>query len=283
MQAYQQNTDEWREMRRQKIGASDAPVIMGVSPWMTPYQLWEEKLGLKPDKETNSWMQRGNTLEERARINFEKATGLIMVDQVVFHPTYDWMMASLDGIDFPHENIVEIKCPGAQDHEMACEGFIPPKYYPQLQHQLEVTGLDMAYYYSFDGESGALVKVFRNQEYIDKMVKKEKAFLDCVQNMEPPELSDKDYHERTDDLWLSVSSKWVQCHSALQRLKAEEEELRETLIQLVGNSNARGGGIKISRSVRKGSVDYKAIPELKQVNLDNYRKSSTESWRITES
>ncbi len=38
-----QNTPEWHAFRRKRIGASDAPVIMGISPWKTPYQLWIEK------------------------------------------------------------------------------------------------------------------------------------------------------------------------------------------------------------------------------------------------
>ena len=35
-----QNTPEWLEFRRKKIGASDAPIILEVSTWKTPYQLW---------------------------------------------------------------------------------------------------------------------------------------------------------------------------------------------------------------------------------------------------
>jgi predicted phage-related endonuclease len=42
----QQQTPEWLEFRKNKIGASDAPIIMETSPWKTPYQLWLEKLSL---------------------------------------------------------------------------------------------------------------------------------------------------------------------------------------------------------------------------------------------
>ena len=30
----------------QHRNASDTPVVLGVSPWRTPYQLWQHKLGL---------------------------------------------------------------------------------------------------------------------------------------------------------------------------------------------------------------------------------------------
>ena len=39
-----QQSEEWLEFRRSRIGASDAPIIMGVSPWKTHYKLWVEKI-----------------------------------------------------------------------------------------------------------------------------------------------------------------------------------------------------------------------------------------------
>ena len=45
---FKQNTEEWRNWRSKKLGASDAPAVMGKSEWTTAYQLWEEKTGLKP-------------------------------------------------------------------------------------------------------------------------------------------------------------------------------------------------------------------------------------------
>src|SRR5271169_4709118 len=91
----------WLEMRRNKIGASDAPIIMEVSPWKTPYQLWEEKLKLRPDTVENGAMKRGKQLEKKALREFENITGLMMLGQMVsVHPVRDWMIATLDGIDF---------------------------------------------------------------------------------------------------------------------------------------------------------------------------------------
>ena len=118
MSALIQQSNEWLELRKNKIGASDAPVIMHVSPWKTPYQLWEEKLGLK-ESFSSSAMKRGLEMEESARKAFEKETGLVVFPQVLFHKEHEWMMASLDGIDIEGKNIVEIKCPGKVDHEIA--------------------------------------------------------------------------------------------------------------------------------------------------------------------
>jgi len=39
------------EMERKGfIGGSDAPIILGLSPWKSPYQLWLEKIGQDKDQ-----------------------------------------------------------------------------------------------------------------------------------------------------------------------------------------------------------------------------------------
>lgn len=83
---------------------------------------------------------------------------------------FDWMMASLDGIDIDGQAILEIKCPGPSDHELAKAGKIPEKYIPQLQHQLAVTGLKLAYYFSFDGTDGVIVEIERDEIFIAKII-----------------------------------------------------------------------------------------------------------------
>ena len=39
----EQGSKEWLALRNNKIGASDAPIIMGESSWTTPFQLWQIK------------------------------------------------------------------------------------------------------------------------------------------------------------------------------------------------------------------------------------------------
>src|SRR5271156_2669508 len=203
MSALTQQTPEWLEMRRTKIGASDAPIILGVSPWKTPYILWEEKVGFRNDNFKSFSMQRGLDLEEKARQCFEKKTNIMMFPRVVIHPKNNWMMASLDGMDIEEKNILEIKCVNKQDHETAKSGKIPEKYIPQLQHQMEVTGFNMTYYFSFDGEDGVIVEYERNNEYISNMIMEEKKFYDCMTNFIPPKHSEKDFYLRNDDIWIN--------------------------------------------------------------------------------
>ena len=61
-----QGSAEWHQHRRKHRNASETPIILGVSPWQTPYQLWQIKLGLV-EQEVTPAMLRGTQLEPQAR------------------------------------------------------------------------------------------------------------------------------------------------------------------------------------------------------------------------
>lgn len=282
------NTSEWLEMRRNYIGASDAPIIMGVSPWKNIRDLWNDKLGMGIDAPANFYMKRGIELEPIARKAYELHTGNIVHPKLVFHPTIKYMMANLDGITEKKDIAVEIKCPGEKDHNLAKQGIVPEKYIPQLQHQLEVIGIDCIHYFSYRDGDIALIEVGRDDSYIKNLCIEEKKFWDCVESLKPPVLKEVDCITRNDTDWETCASKWEnvngdidKANEYLDKLKSMEAEYREQLVKISGNRNTMGCGIKLQKITRKGNVDYKLIPELKGVKLDNYRKNSTEYWKIT--
>jgi putative phage-type endonuclease len=214
-----QGSQEWLDLRKTKITATDASIIMGANHWKTKIQLYYEKLSNNPPMLPNERMKRGLDLEPVARQLFILQTGIFVEPAVVVS---DWAMASLDGISSDGKVIVEIKCPGEKDHSIALYGKVPDHYYPQLQHQMYVTGVQLAYYFSFDGIDGVAVMVKRDDEYIEKMVEKEKKFYECLINKIPPEPSEGDYIERNDDLWEQCASRWKSVTDAIKDLEKEE-------------------------------------------------------------
>jgi putative phage-type endonuclease len=271
---------EWLKWR--KIGSSDAPAIMGVSPWTTPHQLWEQKVFGK-ENEVNSSMRRGIEMEETARRCFEKKMGVEVFAKRVEHPSINFMTATLDGIDIDNKVLVEIKCPNRDDQEQALSGKVPEKYIPQLQHQLCVTGLDGMYYFSFDGVDGCIVEVPTDAAYIQQMIEEEERFWECIQNHKAPALTDRDYVQMgSDNEWHTISAQWLQVSKNLKSLEKEEDELRKSLIGLAQNRNAEGAGVKLTRFPTQGAVDYSKIPELQGINTDVYRKEPYMKWRLSE-
>jgi putative phage-type endonuclease len=268
-------------MRKQHLGASDAPVVMGVSPWKTPLQLWEEKLGLRKEPGDNTAMKYGRSMEEPARQAYERHTNILVTPEVIFHPTKKFMMASLDGLSMDRDVIVEIKNPNEDDHNLAKKGKIPEKYYPQLQHQLDCLPGAVLHYFSFRDGKGALVEVARDDNYIRTLVETEEGFWKRVVDFEAPELLAKDYRELVNDQeWMEIRQErrdLVDLQKALD--KRDEENRRRALTKAAGQST-RGAGLKFTRILERGRVDYKAIPQLESVDLNLYRKTPIEKWRF---
>ncbi len=173
---FEQSTDEWLSWRRGGIGASDAPVVMGLSPWQTDGELFLLKTGQKAERPANDAMQRGKRLEPVARLAYVNHSGIDVVPVCVQSREHPWMRASLDGLSADGRHVVEIKCPGEKDHRQAATGSVPEKYYPQLQHILAVTGLGEIYYWSFRFDHTVLLKVDRDEAFIAGLVEKEIAF-----------------------------------------------------------------------------------------------------------
>ena len=280
MSALIQQSDEWLQMRKSKIGASDAPCIMGVG-FKSRFELWLEKVGVVNNTYKSSAMQRGLDMEEAARNQFEKDNDLCVFPKVVIHPEYDFMMASLDGMSICGQEIVEIKCPGKEDHLTATKGLVPDKYIPQLMHQMEVCQIDKVYYYSFDGTKGVTLVVPRDDKYIEDMLQEEKLFYECMQNFTAPELTERDYQKKTDDIWLETELELFNIRELLKTLGVREKDLIETLTSMADGRNCIGELFKVARIARKGTVDYSSIPQLQGIDLDKYRKKPSEYWKLT--
>ena len=171
-----QSTGEWLSWRRGGIGASDAPVVMGLSPWQTDRELLLLKTGQRSEQPANGAMERGKRLEPVARLAYVRQTGIDVAPVCVQSREHSWMRASLDGLSADGRHVVEIKCPGERDHRLAASGSVPEKYFPQLQHILAVTGLTEICYWSFRFEHTALLKVARDEAFISRLLEKEAEF-----------------------------------------------------------------------------------------------------------
>lgn len=183
-----QNTEEWRRWRKMKVGASDAPIILGKSPWTSVGQLWRRKLDLESEQPMTAKMQRGVDLEPEALAAFNEYTKAAYEPLVMIHKRFDWCIASLDGWDADLRQGLEIKCPGESALRSAEKGQIPSYYIPQLQHQMAVAELDHIHYWSYDGKKGTHLICKRDEAFIKHLLEQEAWFYDCLINIVEPTL-----------------------------------------------------------------------------------------------
>ncbi|VTS08519.1 lambda-exonuclease family protein [Tuwongella immobilis] len=183
-----QGSPDWLAWRQLGIGGSDAPIIMGVSPYSTREKLLGQKLGLVPKDEAYA-MRRGSRLEPSARGMYQIREGYSSAEPVcVIHPDFDWCRASLDGLvlgamDQP-SHVLEIKCWSWQKHDYVLNGIVPDEVYPQIQHQLFCCELDRCDLVSYNpsekflatGEEYACLTVKADATYQASMFKEELRF-----------------------------------------------------------------------------------------------------------
>ncbi len=268
-----QNTPEWHRWRMQGIGASDAPVIMGETAFKTPRTLWSIKTGRMQEGSAGPAARRGRELERFARRAYERQTGIQVEPLCLVHEEFDWMRASLDGLSFDGSTLLEIKCPlSVRNRASAQEGRIPTQYHAQLQHQLEVSGAERAHYWSFHGTDGFLVEIRPDKEYAGKLVEAEAAFWRLVKENRWPELANEEQDLSADPIWRRAALRYREVRLRLENAASEEHELRATLECLATARRTYGCGVEVLKSSRKGAVDYAAVPELRGVNLEPYRK-----------
>lgn len=287
-----QGSPEWIEWRKTKVTASELPILIGKSKWMTPYQLWQQKLGFTGGIKDNWAMKRGRDLEPMVR---DLANGELkgrFEPEVLVHKELEWAAASLDGIDRKKRAIMEIKVPGLGDHQLAQKEEVPPHYYPQVQWQLFVADLKTCYYVSYYDQDLAIFKVKRDDDYIaDVLLPAAAEFYRCLIEMEEPAREEDDFIQIDDPQFAEYARDWKAAHEMLVVYQDKEKYYRNKLIGLTDDSNCKGSGVTLRRVSRDGSVDWNKLwkdlseyfPDAAaQYNPEAYRKDAIGYWKVTE-
>lgn len=143
----EQGSNEWLEFRRQGVGSSDAPVVMGVSPYSNLHELWLDKKGLKQDEPVNGFvMKLGQEFEPKARARFELETDIEVEPVCLIHSEHNWLRASLDAASIEHGVFAEIKYMGQKNFDLVKSGVVLKHHWPQIQHQFLVSGFKRGFY-----------------------------------------------------------------------------------------------------------------------------------------
>jgi putative phage-type endonuclease len=278
-----QGSAEWHEHRRKYRNASETPVVLGVSPWQTPYQLWQQKLGLV-DAEVTPAMLHGAQLEPQARAAYEALTGHVMQPLVLLDGEYS---ASLDGITLGGERVLEIKCPLRGRESTLWKtieaGRLPDHYHWQVQHQLMVAGAVVADVYVFDGSEGLLLEVTPDASCRVRIHEAWGSFSAHLAQRTPPPLSKGDVRQRDDPEWTTAARAYIEARRTADEVQRTLDAAKAQLIALTSHTSETGSGVTVSRYWRRGSIDYSKIEELRALDLEQYRGAPRIEIRVSAS
>jgi putative phage-type endonuclease len=183
---------EKKEERKLGIGGSDMPIILGLSKYKTPYQLYLEKKDIISSGEEMSPVQYwGNRLEAIIRDEFaDRNNVLIQTPDTLTHPFYDFMRANIDGWIVEWNAVLEVKCSTQfMVNEWGEDGsdYIPMAYLAQVAHYCSVTNADSAYIaVLIGGHDYRQYKYVRDTELEKTIIQAASGFWEAVQKDLPP-------------------------------------------------------------------------------------------------
>lgn len=145
----EQKSEQWYEMRRNLITASDFAQALGQGKFGSQADIFKKKV--RPEDESvasfsNPFFQWGNMFEPVANDVYSMLHNDVVIHEfgLLPHPTKSFFGASPDGIT-EYGVMVEIKCPPKRKIEVGAQ--VPLQYYYQIQGQLEVCGLKECDYF----------------------------------------------------------------------------------------------------------------------------------------
>lgn len=291
----EQRSTDWHEYRKNKIGASMIGSILGVNPYQSPLALYEEMNGIRPPREVNKAMQKGNVLEEIALHWAEKQLQKTFSPAVVEHESFEHDFASLDGLSWDEDCIVEIKC-SRKLLELARQNIVPEMYIYQMQWQLYVTGLEKAYYVAFDldetgKQEGHIIEFGRETpEFIQKMVDEAYGFYLNYINGIPPAASEDDHVKLNVEFNnLAYVEEYLKIIDEIKVLKEEEERLKTEITSWGDDGNMilcyqEKPLLKMTRVQRDGTVDWQALCASKGISEEDikpFKKKQVGYWKLS--
>lgn len=201
--------EEWLQGRRGQIGGSDASACVGMNPYKSNVELWEEKTGrrIPEDISDKDYVVYGTRAEYHLRelfaLDFPEYQVTYQENNLFLNDAYPWMHASLDGElvapDGRH-GVLEIKTTNILQ-SMQREKWndrIPDNYYCQVIHYLAVTEYDFAVLKAqLKSEWAGELRITTKHYFIERkdveediryLVEAEKRFWDCVTAGRKPDL-----------------------------------------------------------------------------------------------
>jgi putative phage-type endonuclease len=300
-----QRTPAWERWRAGGVTASEAAIVLGRSPYKTPWRLWAERTGVAtpPDLSQNPHVARGVALEDAARQWFEARHDTLLLPVCAESDTHPVLRASFDGIADDGAP-VELKAPAEKTFaEIAADGIDSRAYalyWPQLQHQLYVA----------DADHGWLVFYGDATRVLEFPIARDAAFLSndlvpaCLRFAEQISRREAPARDPQRDLFVPEGDalvRWAQLAATYRALSAEcgqleapltvlQERLAATqdeLVALMGEFLlAEAAGLKVTRTRSSGAIDYKAalahlLPAVDIAVLEAFRRPASERVRTT--
>lgn len=267
---------DWLALRKKGVFSTDCPVILGLSPWKTPLELYLEKTGQDEEPPDNPYFRDGRMLEDDLAQLYREESGQAIepFDEVGIHPNYPFIGANFDYRNEFGEP-VELKTTGERGWRDWDDG-VPLQYQAQLMHQLAICGARRGHIIVWSyGKGTQIFSMERNEQLISTILERCSDFwLEHVEKKVAPQ-ADADprslaklFAEASGEIDLGEdadtwAAQYLKCKEEEKKYKEQADFAKAELMKLVG-SHERGHTKRYSISwpvITSYRLDTEAILE----------------------
>jgi putative phage-type endonuclease len=261
--------EEWLEVRRPFVGASDVAALFGEHPFVSAAELAVGKLGGHPDQEENPAMRRGRFLEEAVASWWAAEHDLVLVDPGELYLYEDIICSTLDRVVMGSADIVEIKTTNRYCTE-------PERHWThQVQAQLLCTGADRAHLVVLDSTLDLKTFVIEaDPGHGQRIYEAAFTFLDAIRRGEMPDVP-MTYKVATmlhpdavttsvelDEITASWCRQLAQLQDRVSHLEADEDVLKGMIGHRLGEAAEGiydGRPVVTWRTITRRVIDAKRL------------------------
>lgn len=267
-----QGSAEWHALRADKDTASFASIVMAASPYTKRSKaLWNAAHGIV--EEGNEFIYvKGHAAEDGGRPIMEVKLGVELYPITCVLGRY---LASLDGAPMDHSFVWEHKLWSKALAEAIADGTPPEHHLWQLDHQMMVTDTERACLTTSDGTADNMVScwVARDESRIRRL---EEGWEQWHHDL-------ADLMKQTNGDMPQLERAYLAAKTVADDAKVDLDAAKAALIahaEGMGVESCAGEHVTVSKIVRTGNVNYKKIPELEGIDLDQYRGKSSTYWSV---
>ena len=297
------NKEEWKALRREYIGGSDAASVIGLNPYKSAYSLWAEKTGKLPEFEGNLATDVGTYMEDFIAKLFEKETGkkVRRESRSILNDKYPWAIANYDRLIVGEDAGLECKFTDSLNLKKYKNGEYPERFYAQCVHYLAMSGKKRWYLAVLIGNKEfKWFTIERDEEEIAALMGEEEKMSVCIKTNTPPAVdglkSTSDaigtiYPDSNADTvsLMAYETDLMQYLALKAQIDALTEQQNEMANRVKAFMNEAGKGesdrykVSWSTTVRK-SFDTKAFQaDHKDIDLNKYYKTSSyRTFKVSE-
>ena len=77
-----------------------------------------------------------------------------------------------------------------------------------------------------------------------------------------------------------AAAAYLELRTAHDELSTKFDEAKARIVGMANHAKEQGGGVSVTRMWKRGNVDYKRIPQLADIDFEQYRGAGREEVRV---